>query len=74
MKTFREYLKKHSSCDLCKHLKSEKNWNCKAYPNGIPVEILNGSVNHYEHYIGDNGYLFEIDEKKIARYEILKEA
>lgn len=33
--------------------------NCKAYPRGIPVEILTGKVNHRKPYKGDNGIQFE---------------
>jgi hypothetical protein len=32
---------------------------CKAFPNGIPEEILNGNHNHEKHYKGDNGIQFE---------------
>ena len=32
---------------------------CAAYPDGIPVEILNGTVDHTKPYKGDHGILFE---------------
>ncbi len=40
------------------------NWNkgtptCKAYPNGIPREILTNKVDHKNPYKGDNGIHFQ---------------
>lgn len=32
---------------------------CKAFPRGIPFEILNGKVMHTKPYPNDNGILFE---------------
>lgn len=32
---------------------------CRAFPKGIPEEILSGEVNHTESYPGDNGFRYE---------------
>ena len=36
---------------------------CKAYPNGIPLEIFREEVDHTKPYKGDNGILFAPDER-----------
>lgn len=33
------------ACNLCKHL-NDDNVSCKAYPDGIPAEILYGETAH----------------------------
>ena len=38
---------------------------CKAYPGGIPEEILIGKVDHRRPYKGDHGILFEGKETLI---------
>ena len=51
-------------CDLCKHVR--ENDTCKAFPDGIPEDILTGEHDHTEPYPGDNGIQFEpIEEKEI---------
>jgi hypothetical protein len=55
-------------CIDCKHFVN-KDWSCKAFPEGIPQEILvgipykdNPGYNRFEHtrpYPGDHGILFE---------------
>ena len=32
---------------------------CKAFPKGIPTELMSGSWDHREPYEGDNGVLYE---------------
>lgn len=32
---------------------------CKAYPEGIPVDVLWNKMDHREHIDGDHGFLFE---------------
>lgn len=32
---------------------------CRAYPDGIPVEILHSSVDHRQPYPGDGGILYD---------------
>ncbi|MGM0409206.1 MAG: hypothetical protein ACQEQF_00470 [Bacillota bacterium] len=65
------YISEDATClkgNICKHLKwvkqpnddeSVEYYHCKAYPKGIPHEILTGEVNHTEEYIDDNGITFE---------------
>tara|TARA_Y100001938_G_C7963712_1_gene365672 strand:+ start:276 stop:497 length:222 start_codon:yes stop_codon:yes gene_type:complete len=45
-------------CNNCKH-KNKTNVNCEAYPLGIPLEILDNSVDHTKKYINDNNIQFE---------------
>lgn len=44
-------------CNKCKHV-NEDGMTCKAFPNGIPKEILNGDFKHRRPYEGDNGIRF----------------
>lgn len=48
-------------CNKCEHNIMVKTSypKCKAYPDGIPEEILDGRVNHKKTYIGDNGIIFK---------------
>jgi|TARA_R100001530_G_scaffold130469_1_gene101439 hypothetical protein len=46
------------ACDHCRRL-SKKNWNkCKAFPEGIPQDILSGSIVHTFPIKGDHGLQF----------------
>ncbi|ADL53222.1 hypothetical protein [Clostridium cellulovorans] len=45
-------------CNNCLH-RIKFTANCKAYPNGIPKEILEGKVDHNIPYENDNGITFE---------------
>jgi len=56
---------KLSSCMSCEH-KSTKNSTCKAYPKGIPEEILDATVDHRKPYKGDNGITYEPIDKKVV--------
>lgn len=44
-------------CASCKNYKEDN--KCKAYPFGIPEEILTGEIDHTEPYKDDNGIQFE---------------
>lgn len=44
-------------CNKCDH-KISGGVSCKAYPNGIPNEILENDVDHRKSYINDNGIVF----------------
>ena len=45
------------SCFFCSHF--IRDFKCKAYPDGIPEEILSGEHDHKNPYKGDNGIQFE---------------
>ena len=47
-------------CFACKHLlEFEEKITCKAFPQGIPEEILSGKFDHSKAYDGDQGIRFE---------------
>ena len=51
-------------CWYCKNFNSQEKEGmskCKAYPNGIPLEILKEQVDHRKNIAGDNGICFEPD-------------
>ena len=47
-----------SQCTFCAH-RSPDGTKCRAYPNGIPVEILFNEHDHFTPFQGDNGILYE---------------
>jgi hypothetical protein len=47
-----------SQCTFCAH-RSPDGTKCRAYPNGIPVEILFNEHDHSAAYQGDNGILYQ---------------
>jgi len=51
-------------CQKCKHFNLYSP-SCKAFPKGIPEEILNGEVDHTEPYLGDHGIQYEKESKII---------
>ncbi|HEY65556.1 MAG TPA: hypothetical protein G4O02_13400 [Caldilineae bacterium] len=49
-------------CMFCKHYRG--NWICKAFPKGIPEEIVLSATDHREPFAGDRGIRFEpVDER-----------
>ena len=44
-------------CHVCIHRRTLE--TCDAFPEGIPVEILTGDINHTVPYKGDHGIRFE---------------
>lgn len=48
-----------SQCIFCKHWLFKPGPYCKAFPDGIPDEILDNKVAHTKPYKGDNGIQFE---------------
>lgn len=46
-------------CFICQHLIDGT--ACKAFPNGIPTEVLDGDFDHLEPIEGDNGIQFLAD-------------
>jgi hypothetical protein len=60
------------SCAFCKHELRESplpGRRCSAFPDGIPLDILNGKNWHVEPYPGDNGILYEASEGHENEYE-----
>ncbi len=51
-------------CLWCKHI-NVGNKTCKAFPDGIPGEIMHESYDHRHPFPGDNGIRFEIDPEKV---------
>lgn len=49
--------KQYSECQQCKHVHQSGD-TCKAFPDGIPEDILMGKVMHHEPYEGDKGYRY----------------
>ena len=57
-----------SQCTFCAH-RSPDGTRCKAYPDGIPAEILFNDHDHTLPFNGDNGILYravELAAKEIA--------
>ncbi|MHC1576900.1 MAG: hypothetical protein ACXQTE_06050 [Methanosarcinaceae archaeon] len=51
-------------CYECKHYHhNAKGWedanSCDAFPDGIPIKILQDDLDHHEPYKGDHGIQFE---------------
>jgi len=47
-----------SQCTFCAH-RSPDATRCRAYPEGIPVEILTNEHDHTESFRGDKGILYQ---------------
>lgn len=45
-------------CFNCKHKKAEQ-LKCSAFPDGIPLEILQSSRDHRQPVAGDHGILYD---------------
>jgi hypothetical protein len=48
-------------CSVCSH-KGEL-FECSAFPDGIPVEILEGKFDHRKPHEGDHGIMFNPSRK-----------
>jgi len=51
-----------AECHKCKHINDDGE-SCKAFPNGIPEEIIIGDTLHRVPVEGDNGITFEPREE-----------
>lgn len=47
------------SCAICRHLKNQYPLVCKAFPKGIPMPVIDGSIAHITKLPGDNGIRYE---------------
>ena len=47
------------SCRNCKHLILNRFRSCKAFPSGIPNDILIGKNSHKKPFKGDSGILYD---------------
>ena len=54
-------------CDICKHRHEVYANLCKAYPEGIPDDVLRGCADHREPFEGDGGIIFEPDGSEEAK-------
>lgn len=48
-------------CGICRHYR-EGTVSCDAYPQGIPIEIIENEVDHRQPYTDDQGIQFEADD------------
>ena len=55
-------------CISCAHYRMGS--QCKAYPDGIPYEIISGQIDHNKSYKGDNGIQFKSDEDSLDKKEV----
>lgn len=54
----------YPQCASCRHVIKMGSldglgWTCKAFPDEIPVTIVDGTDDHTQHYPGDHGVRFE---------------
>ena len=58
-----------ASCNTCRHVIGSfaaLHPKCRAFPDGIPIEIIHAYNDHKTPYPGDNGIQYEPDKAKIA--------
>ncbi len=55
-----------AKCHYCKHyiVLEDVLPRCKAFPDGIPMEIFREEVEHTKPYDNDNGIMFEEKEQE----------
>jgi len=47
------------NCMNCRHMDAETLYTCTAYPDGIPIPILSGDMQHDQPLFGDKGIQFK---------------
>jgi hypothetical protein len=47
-----------ADCATCRH-KSIYFTTCKAFPNGVPEQLLSGELNHRTPFTGDHGIMYK---------------
>jgi len=61
-----------TSCPMCEHFNREKYGTCKAYPDGIPFEIVSSEVSHDKPLPDQEGqFVFEPRKKGRSRFRIV---
>lgn len=56
-------------CAVCKHRRGDlRDPKCDAFPDGIPNEILLSKADHRKPFPGDNGIVFEPEDKQATEY------
>jgi hypothetical protein len=60
-------------CEYCKNLFKKAGYSCRAFPDGIPKEIIDSTADHRKPFPGDNDIKFELIPRKKKGYkEFLK--
>ena len=56
-------------CAYCRHLQGQRGATiiCAAFPQGIPVEIVDNEFDHKQAYPGDHGTRWEQSENSLQR-------
>lgn len=49
-------------CDLCLHLRPPR--SCAAFPDGIPIDVMVGNIDHTKPVLGDHGIRFRSKEER----------
>ena len=59
-----------TQCAFCKHYQSNRGAAvlCRAFPDGVPANILNNEVNHQFPYPGDHGIRWEQSEDTLEDF------
>ncbi len=55
-------LRKRPDCLNCKHYigyAKDKWFHCRAFPDGIPLDIFQQRIKHNKRFPGDNGIIYE---------------
>ena len=53
-------IKRNSSCADCIYFNRDTWKSCSAFPDGIPIDIVMGSISHIDPYPGDKCIQFKL--------------